>query len=113
MLAGTSEATSTEDVFEPLNFALFCAIVLATLVGFSLFDWILSLVMYIVTGMGITVGYHRLVSHQSFECPNWVKACILVAGGWAMQISALKWGADHIRHHAKTDEEEDPYNATK
>ena len=65
MLAGTSEATPVEDVFEPLNFVLFCAIVLATLVGipvygyfvgFSLFDWILSLVMYIVTGMGITVG---------------------------------------------------------
>ena len=106
----------------PLNFALFCAIVVATIVGiplygyyygFSLFDWVLFLVMYIVTGMGITVGYHRLVSHQSFECPNWVKACILVAGGWAMQNSALKWGGDHIRHHAKTDEEEDPYNATK
>jgi len=73
----------------------------------------LFFVMYIVTGMGITVGYHRLVSHQSFECPNWVKACILVAGGWALQNSALKWGSDHIRHHAKTDEEEDPYNASK
>jgi stearoyl-CoA desaturase (delta-9 desaturase) len=109
-------------VFVPLNLALFCAIVAATVIGiplygyyfgFSLFDWVLSLVMYIVTGMGITVGYHRLVSHQSFECPNWVKACILVAGGWAMQNSALTWGGDHIRHHAKTDEEEDPYNATK
>jgi stearoyl-CoA desaturase (delta-9 desaturase) len=122
MLATTAEATPTEDVFVPLNLALFCAIVAATMIGiplygyyfgFSLFDWVLSLVMYIVTGMGITVGYHRLVSHQSFECPNWVKACILVAGGWAMQNSALKWGGDHIRHHAKTDEEEDPYNATK
>jgi len=109
-------------VFEPLNFVLFLAIVVATLVGiplygyyvgFTLFDWILSGVMYVITGMGITVGYHRLVSHQSFECPDWVKAAILVAGGWAMQNSALKWGADHIRHHAKTDEEEDPYNATK
>ena len=115
-------ATTTEDAFVPLNFVLFCAIVAATIVGiplygyyygFSLFDWILSFVMYIVTGMGITVGYHRLVSHQSFECPNWVKACILVAGGWALQNSALKWGGDHIRHHAKTDREEDPYNVTK
>src|SRR5678809_1065009 len=96
----TAEITKTEDVFEPLNFVLFWAIVLATLVGiplygyyvgFSLFDWVLFLVMYIVTGMGITVGYHRLVSHQSFECPNWVKAAILVAGGWAMQNSALIW----------------------
>ena len=113
---------TSEDVFVPLNFVLFCAIVAATMIGvplygyyygFSLFDWILSFVMYIVTGMGITVGYHRLVSHQSFECPNWVKASILVAGGWALQNSALKWGGDHIRHHAKTDQEEDPYNVTK
>ena len=62
-------------------------------------------------------GDHRrlspLMSHQSFECPTWVKACILIAGGWALQNSALKWGGDHIRHHAKTDEDEDPYNATK
>jgi stearoyl-CoA desaturase (delta-9 desaturase) len=114
--------TTSEGTFMPFNFVLFCGIVAATIVGiplygyyygFSLFDWVLSFVMYIVTGMGITVGYHRLVSHQSFECPNWVKACILVAGGWALQNSALKWGGDHIRHHAKTDEEEDPYNVTK
>jgi stearoyl-CoA desaturase (delta-9 desaturase) len=122
MLATTAAAPPTEDVFVPLNFALFCAIVAATVIGiplygyyygFSRFDWVLSFVMYIVTGMGITVGYHRLVSHQSFECPGWVKACILIAGGWALQNSALKWGGDHIRHHAKTDKEEDPYNVTK
>lgn len=122
MAATTIDTALTEDVFVPLNFVLFCAIVAATVVGiplygyyygFSLFDWILSFVMYIVTGMGITVGYHRLVSHQSFECPDWVKAAILVAGGWALQNSALKWGGDHIRHHAKTDQIEDPYNVTK
>ena len=116
------EATITKEQFVPLNFALFCAVLAATVVGiplygyyygFSLFDWVLFLVMYIVTGMGITVGYHRLVSHQSFECPNWVKGCALVAGGWALQNSALRWGGDHIRHHAKTDSEEDPYNVTK
>ncbi len=122
MLATTTETTPTKEEFSPGNFMLFCAIVTASLIGiplygyhygFSLFDWVLFMAMYIVTGMGITVGYHRLVSHQSFECPDWVKACILVAGGWALQNSALKWGSDHIRHHAKTDEEEDPYNATK
>ena len=122
MVNTTTAVPPTEDVFVPLNFALFCAIVAATVVGiplygyyygFSRFDWILSFVMYIVTGMGITVGYHRLVSHQSFECPDWVKRCILIAGGWALQNSALKWGGDHIRHHAKTDQEEDPYNASK
>jgi stearoyl-CoA desaturase (delta-9 desaturase) len=111
-----------QDRFCLLNFMLFWGVGLSTLigiplyayhVGFSLFDWGLFLVMYIVTGMGITVGYHRLVAHQSFDCRNWVKAGLLVIGGWALQNSALIWCADHIRHHAKTDEEEDPYNVTK
>lgn len=81
--------------------------------GFSLFDWVVCAAMYIITGMGITVGYHRLISHRSFECHRWVKLILLVAGGWALQNSALIWCSDHIRHHARTDQEEDPYNATK
>jgi stearoyl-CoA desaturase (delta-9 desaturase) len=102
--------------------ALFCAVTAATIVGiplyayyigFTWFDWGFFAVMYIVTGMGITVGYHRLVAHQSFDCAVWVKKVLLIAGGWALQNSALVWGADHIRHHARTDTEEDPYNATK
>ncbi|WP_455377335.1 acyl-CoA desaturase [Petrachloros mirabilis] len=113
---------SADQVFCLLNFILFWLVGAATLLGiplyayyygFSLFDWGLFLVMYVVTGMGITVGYHRLVAHQSFECHPFVKTCLLVVGGWALQNSALMWGADHIRHHAKTDQEEDPYNVTK
>jgi len=69
--------------------------------------------LYVATGLGITVGYHRLISHRSFECHPWVKALLLIAGGWALQNSALRWCADHIRHHARTDQEEDPYNAKK
>ncbi|MDH5668245.1 MAG: fatty acid desaturase [Nitrospira sp.] len=108
--------------FSYSTFILFCAVVAATVVGiplygyyigYTLFDWIHFFVMYIVTGMGITVGYHRLVAHQSFDCPDWVKRLALIAGGWALQNSALTWGADHIRHHARTDTDEDPYNATR
>lgn len=111
-----------QPVFSWWTLGLFCAIAVATVVGiplygyyigFTLFDWMLFLVMYMVTGMGITVGYHRLVAHQAFECPDWVKRCLLVAGGWALQNSALIWCADHIRHHARTDTDEDPYNVTK
>ena len=109
-------------VFSWWTLGLFCVVVAATIigiplygyyVGFTLFDWILFAVMYIVTGMGITVGYHRLIAHQSFECPDWVKRCVLIVGGWALQNSALIWCADHIRHHARTDTDEDPYNATR
>ena len=113
---------TSDDKFCLLNFLLFWAVggstllgipLYAWLYGFTVFDWTLFLVMYIVTGMGITVGYHRLVAHQSFECRGWVKAGLLVIGGWALQNSALLWCADHIRHHAKTDQEEDPYNVKK
>ncbi len=101
---------------------LFCSLTLMTVVGiptfahfydYRLLDWILLVVLYVVTGMGITVGYHRMLTHHSFDSRPWVKACLLIVGGWAMQNSALIWCADHIRHHAHTDEEADPYNATR
>lgn len=81
--------------------------------GYSTVDWVMMGILYLLTGLGITVGYHRLFSHRGFECPKAVRAFFLIIGGWAFQNSALIWGADHIRHHAKCDEEEDPYNATK
>ena len=64
---------------------LFAAITLLTLIGVPLFayyydytvlDWVLLAVLYIVTGMGITVGYHRMMTHRSFESHPWVSpAC--------------------------------------
>ena len=69
---------------------------------YSWLDWTLFGVLYMVSGLGITVGYHRLMSHRSFDCPDWVKACLLIAGAWALQNSAIKWTADHLRHHAHT-----------
>jgi len=83
------------------------------LYGYTAFDWILFSILYIVTGLGITVGYHRLFSHRSFTCKPWVEIYFLISGGWAMENSALKWCSDHIRHHAKTDTDEDPYNALR
>jgi stearoyl-CoA desaturase (delta-9 desaturase) len=74
-------------------------------------DWSMFGLLYVVSGLGITVGYHRLMSHQSFNCPNWVKGVLLIGGAWALQNSAIKWAADHLRHHAHCDEEKDPYNA--
>src|SRR2546430_1698251 len=60
-------------------------------------DWAMFGLLYVMTGLGITVGYHRLLAHRSFDCPNWVKGCLLVAGGWALENSALTWAAAHIR----------------
>jgi stearoyl-CoA desaturase (delta-9 desaturase) len=100
---------------------LFGLIVMATIVGlpvyayfydFSWVDWTMFVMLYLITGLGITVGYHRLITHRSFKCPNWVKATFLIAGGMALENSALRWAGDHIRHHARCDQKEDPYNAT-
>jgi stearoyl-CoA desaturase (Delta-9 desaturase) len=81
--------------------------------GYTKLDWALAGLLYLISGLGITVGYHRMISHRSFRSPDWVKAAFLVAGSWAMENSALKWSANHARHHARVDQEEDPYNATK
>ena len=93
--------------------ALIVVPVYGYLYGYTRLDWTMFGVLYLVTGLGITVGYHRLVSHRSFKCPNWIKGLLLVAGGWAMENSALLWGADHARHHACVDQDDDPYNATR
>jgi stearoyl-CoA desaturase (delta-9 desaturase) len=76
-------------------------------------DWSLFGLLYAVSGLGITVGYHRLMAHRTFDCPNWVKGALLIAGAWALQNSAIKWASDHLRHHAHCDEEKDPYNAQR
>ncbi len=85
----------------------------AYLYDYSRLDWAMFGLLYVFTGLGITVGYHRLAAHRSFDCPNWVKAGLLIAGGWALENSALKWASDHIRHHAHCDREADPYNAQR
>ena len=99
---------------------LFSSVVLGTMIGLPTFayfydyswvDWTMFVSLYIFTGLGITVGYHRLFAHRSFKCSNWVKGIFLIGGGMALENSAFRWAADHIRHHARCDQEEDPYNA--
>jgi len=106
----------------PPSAILFGLIVMGTVIAlptyayfydYSWVDWALFGILYLVSGLGITVGYHRLITHRSFSCPDWVKRILLVAGGWALQNSALVWARDHIRHHARCDQEEDPYNAMR
>lgn len=108
--------------FDYFAIILFSVISMATVIGVPLFgylydytwvDWTLFGVLYGVTGLGITVGYHRLISHRSFNCSTPVRIAFLIAGGWALENSALKWCSDHVRHHAKTDQDEDPYNAKR
>jgi len=66
--------------------------------------------MYLVTAGGITVGFHRLLTHRAFQTKPWLGYTFAVAGSLSVQGSVLDWVADHRKHHAHTDEEGDPHS---
>jgi stearoyl-CoA desaturase (delta-9 desaturase) len=81
--------------------------------GFPLGVLLMALIFAGLTNLSITAGYHRLMSHRSYEAHAIVRAFFLLIGASAWQGSALKWSADHRRHHAKVDSDEDPYSISK
>ncbi len=68
------------------------------------------LVMYLATGLGITIGYHRLFTHHSFETFRPIKVLLAVLGSMSVQGPLLKWVAVHRRHHQHSDQPEDPHS---
>ncbi len=78
--------------------------------GFSWTDLGLLLGMYLVTALGITVGYHRLFVHRSFETYGFVKFILGVLGSMAVEGPVLKWVAQHRRHHQHSDRPGDPHS---
>jgi stearoyl-CoA desaturase (delta-9 desaturase) len=77
--------------------------------GFSWTDMGLLIGMYLLTALGITVGFHRLFVHRSFETYTWVKVIFAVLGSMAVQGSLFKWVAIHRRHHQHSDRPDDPH----
>src|SRR5512135_2047054 len=77
--------------------------------GFTWVDLGLLVGMYLLTALGITVGYHRLFVHRSFETNIVVKFVLAVLGSMAVQGSLLKWAALHRRHHQHSDKMDDPH----
>ncbi len=67
-------------------------------------------VMYLLTATGITVGFHRLLTHRSFETPKWLEYTFAVLGSMAVQGPVNSWVADHRKHHAFTDRDGDPHS---
>ncbi|MBO0769242.1 MAG: acyl-CoA desaturase, partial [Solirubrobacterales bacterium] len=72
---------------------------LAMLVGF-----------YVLTSLGITLGYHRHFTHRSFQTSKPVRAILAIVGSMAIEGSVITWVADHRKHHAYTDKEGDPHS---
>ena len=65
---------------------------------------------YVVSGLGITVGFHRYFTHGSFKAARPLRIALAVAGSLAMQGPVVDWVADHRRHHAFSDKEGDPHS---
>ncbi len=66
--------------------------------------------MYILTAFGVTIGYHRMLTHRGFDAPPLVRGFFLAAGAMALQGPPTDWGATHVKHHAKADQDGDPHS---
>lgn len=86
------------------------AAVLAWYDLFSPLDFWIFLGMFIVTGLGTTVGYHRLFTHRSFEAPRPVRWILAILGCMNAQGAPIIWAAQHRSHHAASDQPGDPHS---
>jgi stearoyl-CoA desaturase (delta-9 desaturase) len=73
-------------------------------------DIAVFLIMYTLTGLGVTVGFHRLLTHRSFATGRPVRAIFGVLGSAAIEGPVISWVADHRKHHAFADQEGDPHS---
>ncbi len=73
-------------------------------------DIIIFLVMYALITFGVTVGFHRMLTHRSFQANPIIKFILLVLGSMSLEGAAIEWAATHIRHHAMSDQEGDPHS---
>jgi stearoyl-CoA desaturase (delta-9 desaturase) len=73
-------------------------------------DVVLVFVFWAITGLGITVGYHRYFTHRSFKAPRAVKITLALMGSYALEGSLDQWVADHRKHHKYSDDVGDPHS---
>src|SRR3954452_19527793 len=90
--------------------AFFTAVILLWNQAVGWTDLAILAVMYLITALGVTVGYHRLFTHRAFDAPRPVRYTLAVLGSMSVQGPVLDWVADHRKHHAFTDEDGDPHS---
>ena len=100
-----AKAQVTSVVIGMLVFHLACLGVF--IVGFSWTALAVAFFMYVFRGMGVTIGFHRLLAHRSFKTNRFVQFVMAFAGSLAVQGGPLWWVAHHREHHAETDTEDD------
>ncbi len=78
--------------------------------GVDALDLVLGVAFYMVSGHGVTAGFHRLLAHRGYVARRWTRIALCVAGSLAFEGSPISWVALHRRHHAYTDVEGDPHS---
>jgi stearoyl-CoA desaturase (Delta-9 desaturase) len=90
--------------------ALAAAIPFAWGWGLAARDVVMLLAGYLISGFGVTVGYHRYFTHRAFKTGRGLRIALAVAGSLAIEGSPVQWVANHRRHHAFADREGDPHS---
>jgi stearoyl-CoA desaturase (Delta-9 desaturase) len=78
--------------------------------GLGWTDVVLFFVFYYLSGLGVTIGYHRLFTHGSFKANRPLRIALAIAGSMAIEGPVIRWVADHRRHHAHSDKDGDPHS---
>jgi stearoyl-CoA desaturase (delta-9 desaturase) len=102
--------------FSPLLAVYFIAVHAGALISLAWFSWTnlaVMLILYVMTGIGITVGYHRLLAHRSFRVPRWLEYSLATLGATALQGSPTTWVSDHRQHHFHSDHNHDPHDINR
>ena len=81
--------------------------------GLDWFQVVLFFVMLSAIGFSVTLGYHRLFSHITFQASWPIRLFVLIFGAGAFENSVLMWASEHRRHHKHVDHDEDPYCISK
>jgi stearoyl-CoA desaturase (delta-9 desaturase) len=110
-------STSSKKNIKWPSFLFIASMHVGALASFFTFNWqafLLCIVLHWVTGgLGITLCFHRLLTHRSFKVPKFLEYFLAVLGSLACQAGPISWVAAHRLHHAKSDEEGDPHSPLK
>jgi stearoyl-CoA desaturase (delta-9 desaturase) len=101
-------ATGTITALPFIALGIVCWQVWSDLLRWS--DVAVFLIMYVLTGLGVTVGFHRHLTHRSFKTHRWLRGTLAILGSVAIEGPVISWVADHRKHHTYSDQEGDPHS---
>lgn len=112
--AATNSTQAIKPVFDwpIISFLAFCHILgFAALFTVTVPALVTFFVMYVITALGITLGFHRYFTHRAFKAPRWLEVVMALMGSLSLQGSLFEWVGHHRMHHAHSDTPKDPHNS--